>query len=683
MDIDNICMLVGETFGLAVIDTGCPKTVCGKQWFDVYMESLSSKDRNHIRCKRSSNRFRFGDGKTYKSQKRVTIPIFIKDQKHYLNVDVVDVCIPLLISRKTLERASARIDIGQNTIRFVGVELPMISSSSGHLCLPIGRSCDPNRTESKRVIDSLFSSPFGFYIDDADLKQKVTKLHKQFAHPPPEKLIKLVENSGVNDSNVSSAIKEVSSQCDVCRRFKRRPLKPAVGFPLATQFNETVALDLKQFGNKYMLHMVDHLSRYGAACIINNKRKETVVKGILDYWVRIFGSPGKFLSDNGGEFINKEFTDLAEKFNINVLTTAAESAWSNGLVERHNGLLANMMNKVQSDVEDCPLEIAVHWACAAKNSLSNVYGFSPNMIVFGRNPNYPSVLTNKPPGNNKECISEYIAKNLMAMHSARRALIEQESCEKLQCALNRKSRTYSDSIFCLGDSVYYWREKSDSCHGPATVVGKDHQLILIKHGGSYLRVHPCRLQHCKNPVPAGTSTSQAQTPSITDSASIVNEQTSIVNEQDEPDKEEKVVSSDEDEFNAEDTTTTSSMSEDTVVSPASANEHWITVQTKRDLPKPNSSIECIFPGHDSAITFKVISRGGRSTTPNWHFLNILEEDSHEGKCCSFKEVSWRTVDEQPANADLSVSNEDRSSAHEEIFYGSIPNEEQYAIPKLE
>ena len=156
-----------------------------------------------------------------------------------------------------------------------------------------------------------------------------------------------------------------------------------------------------------------------------------------------------------------------------------------------------------------------------------------------------------------------------------------------------------------------------------------------------------------------------------------------MNEQDEPDEEEKVVSSDEDEFNAEDTTTTSSMSEDTVVSPASANEHWITVQTKRDLPKPNSSIECIFPGHDSAITCKVISRGGRSTTPNWHFLNILEEDSHEGKCCSFKEVSWRTVDEQPANADLSVSNEDRSSAHEEIFYGSIPNEEQYAIPKLE
>ena len=245
--------------------------------------------------------------------------------------------------------------------------------------------------------------------------------------------------------------------------------------------------------------MIDHLSRYSAACIIINKRKETIVEGIMTNWVRIFGSPQKFLSDNGGEFINKELTDFAEKFNITLRTTAAESAWSNGLVERHNGLLANMINKVMADVHDCPLEIAVHWACAAKNSLSNVYGFSPNIIVFGRNPNYPSIIANKPPGNNMECIREYIAQNLNAMYSARQALIQQESNEKLRRALNRKSRTYSDTIFCQGDSVYYWREKSDSCHGPATVVGKDHQQILIKHGGSYLQVHPCRLQHCETP----------------------------------------------------------------------------------------------------------------------------------------------------------------------------------------
>ncbi|MCP3851495.1 MAG: hypothetical protein GY694_14810, partial [Gammaproteobacteria bacterium] len=31
-------------------------------------------------------------------------------------------------------------------------------------------------------------------------------------------------------------------------------------------------------------------------------------------------------------------------------------------------------------------------------------------------------------------------------------------------------------------------------HGPATVLGKDAQNYLLKHGGVYVRVHPCRLQ---------------------------------------------------------------------------------------------------------------------------------------------------------------------------------------------
>ena len=95
-------------------------------------------------------------------------------------------------------------------------------------------------------------------------------------------------------------------------------------------------------------------------------------------------------------------------------TTAAESAWSNGLVERHNGVLANIINKITDENPDIPFELAVHWGVAAKNSLANVYGFSPNVIVFGRNPNFPSVISNNPPANSTTCISKYVADNLNA-----------------------------------------------------------------------------------------------------------------------------------------------------------------------------------------------------------------------------------------------------------------------------
>ena len=40
----------------------------------------------------------------------------------------------------------------------------------------------------------------------------------------------------------------------------------------------------------------------------------------------------------------------------------------------------------------CDLELVLSWAVAAKNSLKNVNGFSPNQLVLGENPNFPTAL---------------------------------------------------------------------------------------------------------------------------------------------------------------------------------------------------------------------------------------------------------------------------------------------------
>ena len=56
---------------------------------------------------------------------------------------------------------------------------------------------------------------------------------------------------------------------------------------------------------------------------------------------------------------------------------AAEAPWSNGLVERHNAILGYTIAKTIGYVK-CDLELALSWATAAKNSLKNINGFSPN-----------------------------------------------------------------------------------------------------------------------------------------------------------------------------------------------------------------------------------------------------------------------------------------------------------------
>ena len=124
-----------------------------------------------------------------------------------------------------------------------------------------------------------------------------------------------------------------------------------------------------------------------------------------------------FLTDYGREFDNENFRDMAQNLNIIVRTTAAESPWSNGLNERHNGILGETVNKTLEDVK-CSFDIALHWAVSAKNTLHNVYGFSPNQLVFGNNPNLANVLIDRPPALEGVTSSEVIADNLNAMHKA-------------------------------------------------------------------------------------------------------------------------------------------------------------------------------------------------------------------------------------------------------------------------
>lgn len=75
-------------------------------------------------------------------------------------------------------------------------------------------------------------------------------------------------------------------------------------------------------------------------------------------WISIYGPPKKILSDLGGEFINDAFKIVCEQYGILHLSTAAESPWSNGVVERHNGVLLHSMRKMCHDFTELDIEVS-------------------------------------------------------------------------------------------------------------------------------------------------------------------------------------------------------------------------------------------------------------------------------------------------------------------------------------
>ena len=107
----------------------------------------------------------------------------------------------------------------------------------------------------------------------------------------------------------------------------------------------------------------------------------------------------------------------------------------------------------------CNLKVALSWGVCAKNSLSNINGYSPYQLVFGNNPRLPSILHDKLPALEEKCYSKVMSKNLNAMHSSRKNFIKAESCDKLRRALRTKTRNHTGQLFHMGQSVYYKREK--------------------------------------------------------------------------------------------------------------------------------------------------------------------------------------------------------------------------------
>ena len=291
-DVDDVeatymTQFIGELLNMAILDSGCTQSVCGKNWLNIYREKLPPDVNEALIFQESNRSFRFGDGEIVNSIGKMIIPIHLDGvcEKVGLETDIVDKDLPLLMSRGSMKRAETVISFnssdGKEKVTMFGKQQSLYISASGHLCIPLSKFKLNNNTEGSNTCSRVL---FTGKLEAMDIKQRLNaaiKLHEQFAHPSSDRLIKLLKDGGMTDKSFLKTTEEVSSKCAVCLKYKRHSLTPAVCFPRATEFNQNIAFDLKAFANKYMLHTIDHFTRYSRGIVINNKEADTIIDGLL------------------------------------------------------------------------------------------------------------------------------------------------------------------------------------------------------------------------------------------------------------------------------------------------------------------------------------------------------------------------------------------------------------------
>ena len=281
------------------------------------------------------------------------MPVTIGNDKISLETDVVDIDIPLLLSKATMKKSSTVIDFNKDTAMF-GKQQPSVKTTSGHYAIPLTKRQQIVETCPTEEVQSVL-----IYTNNSPTKNEIIKLHRQFGHCSEQKLSKLIESAAIweDRDETKKLITEVSEECVICKWYKKRKLRPIVSIPLASEFNHTVAMDLITYeqGTWILFHL---FSRYSTACVRRSKKQIVVIDAVLKTWISYFGRPKSFLADNGGEFLNEEYKEMCEMFNIEEAKTAAESPWSNRICERQNAILKESVQKT-IDESGCKLETAV------------------------------------------------------------------------------------------------------------------------------------------------------------------------------------------------------------------------------------------------------------------------------------------------------------------------------------
>ena len=114
-------------------------------------------------------------------------------------------------------------------------------------------------------------------------------------------------------------IDHIVNDCKVCQKFQRSVARSRVTLPKTTSFNEVVTLDLKEFGSKYVIWMIDSFSRFMQGKMISNKKVDTIITALTDLWCMNVGFPSQgFFADNGGKFVNIKLDELTSKLGLSV-----------------------------------------------------------------------------------------------------------------------------------------------------------------------------------------------------------------------------------------------------------------------------------------------------------------------------------------------------------------------------
>lgn len=304
---------------------------------------------------------------------------------------------------------------------------------------------------------------------------------------------------------MSKDISEFVSKCIICQKNKS---KKSTKMPMMiTKISEEVfdkiyidivgPLPITYGGNRYILTIIDDLSRFFDAYAIPNAEANTVAKIFCEEFICRYRIPKVVVSDQGSNFMSQVFKKCCKFLNIKKLETTAYHPQANGILERSHGPLKAYLRSFSQHDQlnwDNFIRSAVFVHNNTQHSGSKI---TPNDCLFGFTAQIPTNIKKQPtPVYNTE---DYFYELSNKLRTARQIARENLSKSK------EKSKHYYDNYtnplsLKIGDKVLIKNEAKknsldETYKGPYEVIEINNDLnTTIQIKNKNVKVHNNRLK---------------------------------------------------------------------------------------------------------------------------------------------------------------------------------------------
>ena len=235
---------------------------------------------------------------------------------------------------------------------------------------------------------------------------------------------------------IGRQLEELVNECPVCRKYRRNHVEPVIASELPDYPWQKVASDQLFWKGKIYILVVDYYSHYVEVSPLASTTSQSIIASLKTIFSR-FGIPETFISDNGPNYVSKDFVNFAKDYGFTHVTSSPLYAQANGEAERAVRTVKRLFDK-------CPVP---HLALLAYRSTPLEQGYSPALLLMSRN------LRTTVPIHTCKLKPEVIAPERLSKKDSELKQRQKENYDSRHRVHDLPPLTAGDQVYLFGEST--------------------------------------------------------------------------------------------------------------------------------------------------------------------------------------------------------------------------------------